>query len=224
MILNGMAPTLRPMTRADVDAATELILGNDWGVRREWLEFAATQPACIPIVAEAHGEIVGTGVGTVSGPVGWIGTIFIAPGRRGHGLGRAITQTIIERLESAGCRSLVLVATNEGRRLYERMGFEVQTHRHTGPVWGYTVSGGWKYKEYDYVNRAGSFLYEPAGSVHTLQCIEDNTQVWFHMYGVNLNLDADGNVESVSDGAGSLKAYYAMCEAQGIPRPNVLVG
>ena len=57
--------------------------------------------------------------------------------------------------------------------------------------------GAWKYKEYDYVNRAGSFLYEPAGSVHTLQCIEDDTRVWFQMYGVNLNLDADGNVESV---------------------------
>ena len=78
----------------------------------------------------------------------------------------------------------------------------------------------WKYKEYDYVNRAGSFLYEPAGSIHTLQCIEDNTQVWFHMYGVNLNLDADGNVESVTDGAGSLAAYYALCEAQGLPGPT----
>ena len=44
------------------------------------------------------------------------------------------------------------------------------------------------------------------------------------MYGVNLNLDADGNVDSVSDGAGSLRAYYAMAEAQGLPRPNVLVG
>jgi hypothetical protein len=43
------------------------------------------------------------------------------------------------------------------------------------------------------------------------------------MYGVNLNLDADGNVESVADGAGSLAAYYALCEAQGLPRPNVLV-
>jgi predicted N-acetyltransferase YhbS len=121
------APVLRPMTRADVDAATELILGNDWGVRRDWLEFATTQAACLPLVAEADGEIVGTGVGTASGPVGWIGTIFIAPDRRGQGLGRAITQEIIDRLESAGCRSLVLVATSEGRRLYERMGFEVQT-------------------------------------------------------------------------------------------------
>jgi quercetin dioxygenase-like cupin family protein len=102
-------------------------------------------------------------------------------------------------------------------------GYEVQTHRHTGPVWGYTVSGAWKYKEYDYVNRAGSFLYEPAGSVHTLQCIENDTLVWFHMYGANLNLDADGNVESVTDGAGTLQAYYMLCEAEGLPRPNVLV-
>lgn len=101
-------------------------------------------------------------------------------------------------------------------------GYEVQKHRHTGPVWGYTTSGAWKYKEYDYVNRAGSFLYEPAGSVHTLQAIEDDTRVWFHMYGVNLNLDADGNVESITDGAGSLAAYYALCEAQGLPRPAVV--
>jgi 2,4'-dihydroxyacetophenone dioxygenase len=102
-------------------------------------------------------------------------------------------------------------------------GYEVQTHRHTGPVWGYTVSGAWKYKEYDYVNRAGSFLYEPANSVHTLQSVEDGTDVWFHMYGANLNLDADGNVESVIDGAGTLQAYYMLLEAEGLPRPNVLV-
>ena len=101
--------------------------------------------------------------------------------------------------------------------------FEVQTHRHTGPVWGYTTSGAWKYKEYDYVNRAGSFLFEPAGSVHTLTCIEDDTRVWFHMYGSNLNLDEDGNIASVADGPGSLAHYYARCEEAGLPRPNVVV-
>ena len=130
MAATAQLPTLRPMTPADVDAATELILGNDWGVRREWLEFATTQPECVPIVAEAGGEIVATGVGTANGPVGWIGTIFIAPDRRGRGLGRALTQAIIDRLESAGCRSLVLVATVDGRRLYERMGFEVHSRYH----------------------------------------------------------------------------------------------
>jgi 2,4'-dihydroxyacetophenone dioxygenase len=102
-------------------------------------------------------------------------------------------------------------------------GYEVPTHKHTGPVWGYTVSGAWKYKEYDYVNRAGSFLYEPAGSVHTLTCVEDNTQVWFQIYGSNLNLDADGNIESIVDAATVLAGYYMLIEAQGLPRPNVLV-
>jgi quercetin dioxygenase-like cupin family protein len=101
--------------------------------------------------------------------------------------------------------------------------FEVQTHRHTGPVYGYTTSGAWKYKEYDDVNRAGSFLYEPAGSIHTLTVLEDNTRVWFHMYGANLNLREDGSIESVTDGAGTLEAYYALAEMQGLPRPNVLV-
>ena len=118
------------------------------------------------------------------------------------------------------------VKEQEGLWIIENIfqaGFEVQAHRHTGPVWGYTTSGAWKYKEYDYVNRAGSFLYEPAGSVHTLQCVEDDTRVWFHMTGCNLNLDADGNIESVTDGAGSLAGYYALCEAQGLPRPNVVV-
>jgi len=117
------------------------------------------------------------------------------------------------------------VKEREGLWIVENIfqpGFEVQTHRHTGPVWGYTSSGAWKYKEYDYVNRAGSFLYEPAGSVHTLTCVEADTRVWFHMYGANLNLDADGNVESVTDGAGTLAAYYALCEVEGLPRPNVL--
>jgi 2,4'-dihydroxyacetophenone dioxygenase len=121
---------------------------------------------------------------------------------------------------------VIQVKEREGLWIVENIftaGYEVQKHRHTGPVWGYTVSGAWKYKEYDYVNRAGSFLYEPAGSVHTLLSIEDNTRVWFHMYGVNLNLDANDNVESMADGAGSLAFYLAMVESMGLPRPNVLV-
>ncbi len=131
-------------------------------------------------------------------------------------------------VDIGGGNKLKVLQVKEGEGLWIvenvfQAGFAVQTHRHTGPVWGYTTTGAWKYKESEYVNRAGSFLYEPAGSVHTLTCIEDDTRVWFHMYGVNLNLDADGNVESIADGTSALAAYYALCEAQGLPRPNVLV-
>jgi len=121
---------------------------------------------------------------------------------------------------------VIQVKEREGLWIVEdifQAGYEVQKHRHTGPVYAYTTSGAWKYKEYEYVNRAGSFLYEPAGSVHTLQCVENDTHVWFQIYGANLNLDEQGNVESVIDGALTLSAYYALCEAEGYPRPNVLV-
>jgi len=40
---------------------------------------------------------------------------------------------------------------------------------------------------------------------------------------VGHRLDADGNVESVTDGSSSLAGYLAMCEAQGLGRPDVLV-
>jgi len=118
------------------------------------------------------------------------------------------------------------VKVREGLWIVENIfqaGYEVQRHKHTGPVYAYTTSGAWKYKEYDYVNRAGSFLYEPAGSVHTLTVVEDNTRVWFQIYGANLNLDAEGNVESIIDAGGILEAYYMLAEAEGLPRPTVLV-
>lgn len=122
---------------------------------------------------------------------------------------------------------VIQVKEGEGLWIVENIfqaGYEVPTHRHTGPVYAYTTSGAWRYKEYEYVNRAGSFLYEPANSVHTLQAVEDDTHVWFQIYGANLNLDAEGNVESVTEGAGVLEAYEALCEAEGLPRPNVLTG
>jgi ribosomal protein S18 acetylase RimI-like enzyme len=120
-------PSIRPMRPADIEPATEAILRDDWGDRRTWFEFATSQPACRPVVAEVDGEIVGTGVGTVNGAAGWVGTIWVDPRHRGRGLGRALTQVVVEDLEAAGCRTLLLVATDEGRPLYERMGFSVQT-------------------------------------------------------------------------------------------------
>ena len=118
------------------------------------------------------------------------------------------------------------VKRGEGLWIIENIfqaGYEVETHKHTGPVYGYTTSGAWKYKEYDYVNRAGSFLYEPAGSMHTLQCLEDNTRVWFQMYGSNINLDTDGNITSVVDGSLTLEFYLAICEANGLGKPPVMI-
>ena len=105
-------------------------------------------------------------------------------------------------------------------------GVRIQRHKHTGPVYAFTLSGSWKYEEYDDVNRAGSFLYEPAGSIHTLIVPDTNTEVtdvWFAVWGANLNLDADGNVESVYDAQLIWDGYRMLCEAAGLGTPKTLV-
>jgi ribosomal protein S18 acetylase RimI-like enzyme len=117
--------TVRPMTAADTAPAADLLRRGDFGDRSEFFEWAVTRPTIGLFVAERDGAIVGTGVGSAHGPVGWVGVIFVASGARGEGLGRRITRTVIERLEEAGCRSQVLIASPMGRPIYEREGFRV---------------------------------------------------------------------------------------------------
>lgn len=104
-------------------------------------------------------------------------------------------------------------------------GVELQTHKHTGQVHAYTLSGSWGYRESDYLNTAGSFLYEPAGSTHTLYVPDTNdevTDIWFAIWGANLNLDDEGNIESVSDAESVLAYYLSRCAAIGFDNPPVL--
>jgi predicted N-acetyltransferase YhbS len=120
-------PHIRPMTPADVEPVVAAFLRENWGDRRLNLDFVTRHAETHPFVAEADGQIVGTGVLSVNGSVGWIGTIFVDPAWRRRGVGMALTQATIETAESAGCRTLLLVATEAGRPLYEKIGFEVQT-------------------------------------------------------------------------------------------------
>ncbi|MEO6029852.1 MAG: 2,4'-dihydroxyacetophenone dioxygenase family protein [Candidatus Binatia bacterium] len=106
-------------------------------------------------------------------------------------------------------------------------GVTIATHKHTGPVFAVTLAGSWKYLEYPDVNTAGSYLFEPAGSVHTLTVPKTETavtDVWFAIYGANLNLDANGNVEAVIDAELIHNFYLAACESQGLPAPAVIRG
>lgn len=97
-------------------------------------------------------------------------------------------------------------------------GYLVDTHKHTGTVYAFTMTGSWKYLEYDDVNTQGSYLFEPAGSLHTLSVPATNTEVtdvFFVINGANLNLDADGNIVSMIDAQSIAQAYIYLAEAQG---------
>lgn len=106
-------------------------------------------------------------------------------------------------------------------------GFVVQTHYHTGTVFAHTESGSWYYKEYpQYVNTKGSYLFEPAHSVHTLMISEDSDGpaiIVFIIRGANINLDGEGNITSVTDARSVLNAYRQACKDQGKSCDKMLV-
>ncbi|AOH87234.1 hypothetical protein AWL63_24055 (plasmid) [Sphingomonas panacis] len=82
-------------------------------------------------------------------------------------------------------------------------GATLPTHLHTGAVHGLTLKGSWIYKEYpDQVQVQGSYLYEPASSMHTFYVPDTNTEdtvVLFIVNGANIGFTDDGQFHSTLD-------------------------
>ncbi len=99
-------------------------------------------------------------------------------------------------------------------------GGKVNRHRHSGgQVLGYVVQGTWHYQERDWVARAGTFVYEPPGDIHTL--IVDGAEneemiTLFLLEGVIQYLDDDDNLIYQDDVFTKMDRYLKFCEAQGI--------
>jgi hypothetical protein len=112
-------------------------------------------------------------------------------------------------------------------RMRFQPGYRIAKHYHSGPVYAVTQRGSWYYIEYpDQVNSAGSYLFEPAGSVHTLVVPEDqvgDTEVWFAVFGANVNIGDDDQVITVLDAATVLGTYRALCAANGLDMNAVIV-
>lgn len=106
-------------------------------------------------------------------------------------------------------------------------GYSVVKHFHTGQVYAVTQQGRWFYAESpEEVNSPGSYLFEPAGSVHTLTTPadqEEDTIVWFAVHGANVNISPNGNVLSIIDAAAALEIYRGYCAALGLDCSKLIV-
>jgi quercetin dioxygenase-like cupin family protein len=87
--------------------------------------------------------------------------------------------------------------------------------RHIHPSWvvGYVIRGAWRYLEHDWVARAGFFVYEPPGEIHTLVVDEvaGETEMitFFNISGAMVYLDAEGRQIGYED----VFSKIAMCRA-----------
>ena len=74
-------------------------------------------------------------------------------------------------------------------------------HYHSGTVHFYTTAGTWAYVEHpEDLQTAGSYLYEPAGSIHTFET-KEGAEGFVIVEGANVNLNDDGSLMFIMDAA-----------------------
>ena len=128
-----------------------------------------------------------------------------------------------------GVRLKLLMADIEGARFAVRIRFApgilLPPHKHTGEVHAFTLSGEWSYLEHpdNPPSRAGSYLFEPPGSTHTLKVADHNreeTDVVFIVYGAMIHLSPAGEVLAIGDAESHLRDWPAAVRAQGKTLPE----
>ncbi|WP_237883224.1 2,4'-dihydroxyacetophenone dioxygenase family protein [Pseudomonas sp. PGPR40] len=105
-------------------------------------------------------------------------------------------------------------------------GCSLPIHYHTGTAQVWTIQGCWMYREYpDQPQTAGSYLFEPGGSVHTFYTPETNTEdtitiAWIE--GAQVSFNEDGTFHSLNDALSVQYALESLAAARGIaPLPYI---
>src|SRR5437764_11675628 len=120
-----MAADIRP-ARADelgpVAAALRAAgLGANVG---RLLEFPSASPGGEVLAAVERGEVVGGAAMAGFGATGWIGALGVVGAVRRRGIGTALTEAAVDWLREHGARTVLLYATEAGRPVYQRLGFD----------------------------------------------------------------------------------------------------
>jgi len=92
----------------------------------------------------------------------------------------------------------------------------IPPHYHSLAVVGYCLQGRWKYKEYDWVAGPGSFVYEPAAEVHTLQNGDETMTSFFHVTGPHITVDSEGKQIAYVDAFIARDYARQYCESAGL--------
>ncbi len=104
-------------------------------------------------------------------------------------------------------------------------GTTLPPHFHTGTVHFFTTKGQWNYVEYPEDSQtAGSYLYEPGGSVHTFSVPADAKEPaegFMVVYGANV-IFSEGEFQSVRDAGAIEEGILAAARKAGVPVPRYI--
>lgn len=106
-----------------------------------------------------------------------------------------------------------------GRTLQLRVepGVTVPSHRHTGAVHAFNLSGSRELIEVGEIAGPGAYVFEPAGNVDSWRCVGDEPcVVQINLTGRLEYIAADGSVVDYTDTKRLWATYKAWCDEQGV--------
>jgi ribosomal protein S18 acetylase RimI-like enzyme len=165
-IRNPLPPTehgveYRAMRASDLDPAWSLSLDQHWPHRpRDWSTAFSLGEG---VVATVDGQLVGTAMRWLWGEThATIGLVIVSELMRGRRIGSALMNRILEGLED---RIVSLHATEEGRGMYERLGFvrtgEIRQHQgiaSNAPL--IALDEGWRLRPMDNSDEPALFEFD----------------------------------------------------------------
>jgi 2,4'-dihydroxyacetophenone dioxygenase len=101
--------------------------------------------------------------------------------------------------------------------LWVKKGGMLGRHRHRGRIFACTLEGSWRYLEYDWVARPGSYVQESPGAVHTLVSDDPNgMKTMFVLNGSLEFVDENDNLLETLDVFWFINHYVSYCREHGI--------
>ena len=118
---------IRRLQEQEIPMAQE-ILPRSWGADLSSLIGKnMSNKSFQPIGAFRNGEITAFGQAFIFDKTAWLGNISVKSELRGEGIGSLLTGELIDFCWSKGARSINLIATEMGEKLYRKLGFAEDT-------------------------------------------------------------------------------------------------
>ncbi|MEP7265617.1 MAG: GNAT family N-acetyltransferase [Bacteroidota bacterium] len=111
---------------SDINLISEL-QPAEWYDIMPTIDYYTKTDFCFPIKITIDKKIVGIGTAIIHNDIAWLGHIIVHPENRNQGIGKLITQTLIDIVQLKNCDTIYLIATELGEPVYKKSGFETET-------------------------------------------------------------------------------------------------
>ena len=111
-----------PLLQEDLNSFSELT-PDGWGDITLVYQLHYGQAYFFPIKLIHKKKIIGVAELILNKNTGWLGNIVVSKTYRNNGLGRVLTQRLVEMAKAKKCKSIYLLATPLGKSVYEKLGF-----------------------------------------------------------------------------------------------------